>query len=277
MMKKRLSVFALSLILLAGIFWFYPSTHQPKDYGVFIGMEKKELLELTHSYQTLVLDATYLEKSDINNIQSKAPQIFAYLNVGALETSNSFYPQFQSLRLEPYDNWPDEYWIDVTDLSWQEFLIKNQAKSLKEKGVTGLFLDNFDVYDHDQRPEVYASLLKLLRDLNAMHLPLIINGGSTFVSQLVSENPSLARQLIFAINQENVFLAYDFEVNQAIQQSSDALDFYLDYLETVSQEDIGIFLIEYGANAEQADKILKQCQKWTYKVYLAPNILLDRE
>lgn len=66
-------------------------------------------------------------------------------------------------------------------------------------------MDNFDVYDHDRRPEVYASLVQLLKEFQSMDLPVIINGGSTFVSQFVAENPKLARHLIYAVNQESVF------------------------------------------------------------------------
>ena len=233
--------------------------------------------QLTKSYQTLVLDATNLDKSDIKQLHSKSHQVFAYLNVGALETSNSFYRDFKDLIFKPYDNWPDEYWLDVTDSAWQDFLVHQLAQSLKDKGVDGLFLDNLDVYDHDQRPEVYASLVQLLKEFQSMGLPVIINGGSTFVSQFVAENPKLARQLIYAVNQESVFLAYDFDAGKPVQQTAEAEDFYLDYLNNLSQTGIQVFLIEYGTDSYQADKILKQCQELDYSLYLAPSILLDRE
>ena len=203
--------------------------------------------------------------------------MFAYLNVGALETSNPFYQDFKDLTFKAYNNWPDEYWLDVTDSAWQDFLVHQLAQSLKDKGVDGLFLDNFDVYDHDQRPEVYASLVQLLKEFQTMNLPVIINGGSTFVSQYLAEDPQLARQLIYAVNQESVFLAYDFDAGKPVQQTAEAEDFYLDYLNNLSQTGLQVFLIEYGADSYQADKILKQCQELDYSLYLAPSILLDKE
>jgi endo-alpha-1,4-polygalactosaminidase (GH114 family) len=91
-----------------------------------------------------------------------------------------------------------------------------------------------------------------------MNLPVIINGSSTFVSQLVAEDPQLARQLIYAVNQESVFLAYDFDANKPVQQTAETEDFYLDYLNNLSQTGIQVFLIEYGADSHQANQISKQ-------------------
>lgn len=276
-MKKWCCLLGLILLVVSMVLLIRQFSTPQQDYGVFIGMEKKDLQQLTKSYQTMVLDATNLDKSDIKQLHSESQQIFAYLNVGALETSNSFYQDFKDLTFKPYDNWPDESWLDVTDSAWQDFLVHQLAQSLKDKGVDGLFLDNFDVYDHDHRPEVYTSLVQLLKEFQSMNLPVIINGGSTFVSQLVAEDPQLARQLIYAVNQESVFLAYVFDANKPVQQTAEAEDFYLDYLNNLSQTGIQVFLIEYGADSYQADKILKQCQELDYSLYLAPSILLDRE
>ena len=276
-MKKWCCLLGLILLVVSMVLLIRQFSTPQQDYGVFIGMEKKDLQQLTKSYQTMVLDATNLDKSDIKQLHSESQQIFAYLNVGALETSNSFYQDFKDLTFKPYDNWPDESWLDVTDSAWQDFLVHQFAQSLKDKGVDGLFLDNFDVYDHDHRPEVYTSLVQLLKEFQSMNLPVIINGGSTFVSQLVAEDPQLARQLIYAVNQESVFLAYVFDANKPVQQTAEAEDFYLDYLNNLSQTGIQVFLIEYGADSYQADKILKQCQELDYSLYLAPSILLDRE
>ena len=276
-MKKWCCLLGLILLVVSMVLLIRQFSTPQQDYGVFIGMEKKDLQQLTKSYQTMVLDATNLDKSDIKQLHSESQQIFAYLNVGALETSNSFYQDFKDLTFKPYDNWPDEYWLDVTDSAWQDFLVHKLAQILKDKGVDGLFLDNLDVYDHDQRPEVYASLVQLLKEFQTMNLPVIINGGSTFVSQFVAENPKLARHLIYAVNQESVFLAYDFDADKPVQQTAEAEDFYLDYLNNLSQTGIQVFLIEYGADSYQADKILKQSQELDYSLYLAPSILLDRE
>ena len=276
-MKKWCCLLGLILLVVSMVLLIRQFSTPQQDYGVFIGMEKKDLQQLTKSYQTMVLDATNLDKSDIKQLHSESQQIFAYLNVGALETSNSFYQDFKDLTFKPYDNWPDESWLDVTDSAWQDFLVHQLAQSLKDKGVDGLFLDNFDVYDHDHRPEVYTSLVQLLKEFQSMNLPVIINGGSTFVSQFVAENPKLARHLIYAVNQESVFLAYVFDANKPVQQTAEAEDFYLDYLNNLSQTGIQVFLIEYGADSYQADKILKQCQELDYSLYLAPSILLDRE
>lgn len=276
-LKKYTALVGFILILVLGFFWFGQTSYQEREYGVFIGMEREELLELANPYDSLVLDANYLEKSDIRQLKEKSQQIFAYLNVGALEKSNSFYEDFKDLTFKPYDNWPDEAWLDVTNAAWQDFLVDNLAQDLKNKGVDGLFLDNFDVYDHDHRLVVYDSLLQLLQRFKELDLTIIVNGGSTFVSQLVDENPELAQNLIYAVNQESVFLAYDFDKNKTKKQETMDKNFYLEYLEKVSQARIQVFIIEYGASTTERSDILKQCQDLGYTVYFSPNILLDKE
>lgn len=276
-LKKWFSLLGVLAVAFVAFSFFFISFDKQEDYGVFIGMEKESLLNLKKSYKTFVLDATYLEESDIQQIRKKSKETFAYLNIGALEKSNSFYATFKDLTFKPYDNWPDESWIDVTNANWQEFLVHHLAKNLKDKGIDGLFLDNVDVYDHDQRPEVYQSLLQLLKDFKEKNLKIIVNGGSTFVSQLVNEDSKLAQRLIYAVNQESVFLAYDFDTEQAIQQKADDKTFYIDYLSKVQDAKIKVFVIEYGANKEEAEYILKQGKQRRYGIYFSLDILLNKE
>ncbi len=114
-MKKRLYLLGLILLVTSMSIFVRQSSTRQQDYGVFIGMEKKDLLQLSKFYQTLVLDATYLDKTDIKQLHSRSQQMFAYLNVGALETSNPFYQDFKDLLFKAYNHWPYKYLLDVTD------------------------------------------------------------------------------------------------------------------------------------------------------------------
>lgn len=276
-MKRWIGFFALMILVISGMsYWFYLQSRS-QSYGVFIGMEREDLLHLKKSYDCLVIDASNLNDDDIEKLGNQSEDLFAYLNVGALEKSNAYYQDFKELVFKAYDNWEDESWIDVTDDSWQDFLIKDLALSLKNKGLDGLFLDNFDVYDQDFRPEVYQSLLALLEGFSDLGLPVIINGGSTFVAELITKNPEKAQILLAGVNQESVFLAYDFNANRASEQKLEDKTFYLDYLKAVSQAEIPVYLIEYGANSKEEIQIKKACRDLGYDLFLAPNIMLDRE
>lgn len=48
--------------------------------------------------------------------------VYGYLNVGALEKERPYYEKFKHLRLARYDGWSGEYWVNVTDKAWQDYV-----------------------------------------------------------------------------------------------------------------------------------------------------------
>lgn len=249
--------------------------YQKESYGVFIGMDKDQLFSLTNTYDTMVIDASKLSKEDLDQVKGKTKQLYSYLNVGALEKSSEFYEAYKHLTLKPYDNWPDEYWIDVRNKAWQDGLLA-RAKDLKAKGVDGLFLDNFDIYYQYKRKDVYQSLLTLLERCKELEMPIIINGGDTFVSKLLEEETD-ADQLIDAVNQEGVVTRYDFDKKKAVKQEADTLSYYHSYLRAASKSGIKTYTIEYASNKSQKKAIREDARTYNYQVYLAETIGLDKE
>lgn len=251
------------------------SSAQNGRYRVFIGMERKQLLRLSGNYETLVINASQLKRNEVVRVHQKADRLYSYLNVGAVEKSSNIYQKFSHLALKPYENWPDEYWVDVTDKAWQDNLIK-QAQSFKRKGIDGLFLDNFDIYYHYPEDKVYRSLVSLLRRFKNLEMPVIVNGADSFISQLIKKEAE-PKQLVAGVNQESVFTRYDFDRKKAEPQEAEVLKYYQTYLRTAQRTGLEVFLLEYGASRKQQEEIKAYARSRSYQLYLADSIVLNKE
>ena len=93
----------------------------------------KRTLEKCKKNDLAVID-TENNESAVKSAVSRGVYVYGYLNVGALERERPFYPQFKHLRLAKYDGWDGEYWIDPTDMAWQQHLIA-EAKRMQSRGI----------------------------------------------------------------------------------------------------------------------------------------------
>lgn len=108
-----------------------------KEYGVFLGINENEAYKLD-PYKLVVIVPSEFTSSTITNLHDKVKTIYGYLNIGSLEVYRPYYERFKDLTLGVYEDWPDEYWIDVSASSWQDFIINELAISYLELGFDGL-------------------------------------------------------------------------------------------------------------------------------------------
>ena len=271
---KRLSLlliaFLLALISLAC------AGSQPQEnntYGVFLGLNPEDASSLTR-YQTVVIDAQYFTKEEIAAVQAKGTQVYTYLNIGSIETFREGYDAFKRITLSPYDNWPDEYWVDVSQPEWQQF-IAGEAKSLIDKGVDGFFLDNADVYYLYPTDAIYAGLDAILQGLGQYGKPVLINGGDVFVARAVldAEQPN---PVITGVNQECVFTNIDFDHRALVQQTEENTNYYREYLDRCKYAGLDVYLLEYAKpNTELKSEIDDYCKQNGFLYYISPSIDLD--
>ena len=57
-----------------------------------------------------------------------------------------------------YEDWDNEKWIDVSSEKWQTHIVE-AADELVDKGVSGLFVDNTDVYYVFHEQKIFSTLL----------------------------------------------------------------------------------------------------------------------
>jgi Uncharacterized conserved protein len=242
-------------------------------YGVYIGMDADEAVEIGPC-ETAVIDASGFTAPQIAALHTRAAAVYSYLNVGSIETFRDYYGRFQGDTLGPYEGWPGEYWIDVSSSRWQSFVVDTLAAALREKGVDGLFLDNFDVYGQNPGEAVYQGLLAILRGLRAQGLPVIVNGGDEFIRRAL-ESGDLSG-LVYGVNQESVFTAdVSGTDGPSGPQDAETTSFYETYLEECAQAGLQVFLIEYGAEGTVRDRAAAYCREHGFCCFFAASADLN--
>ena len=217
-------------------------------------------LEKCRKNDIAVIDLDGISTSVIRTAKSRGVQIYGYLNAGAMEKQRSYYDDYKNLRLAEYDGWPGEYWMDVTKSAWLQHLMK-EARSMKARGATGVYLDNTDIYymvrsgfenddaDLFRTPPSAASTYRALRLLvksidQKVGLTVMPNGGDHFVRKFVADCPGIIR----IVNQEGV-LYEDFE-----PQSTSATRYLTKYLDWCREKGIYVRGIEYTKSDSQAER-----------------------
>lgn len=244
------------------------------DYGVFLSLEGREAIEASVGYGTVVIDAQNLSREEIAEMQARGQDVYSYLNVGSLETFRPYYEEFQRLVLNPYENWENEYWIDVTNEDWQELTAVTLSNEFREKGIDGFWIDNVDVYGQFPTEEMYMGVEHVLKTLMNYERPVIINGGDEFVSAYLQKNQQVD-DILTGVNQETVFSAIDFVDNEFGKQTKENQKYYLNYLNTLEVAGKDIFLLEYTTNSELAKGIQKYATERGWKYYISNSIELD--
>ena len=263
-------VFAGSCFLLSS----HPSAGQQTDYGVFLGVNPEQI-ELLKSYDTVVIDAAYFTKEEVEAIhQAGAEKVYSYLNIGSVETFREGYDSVSDCILSEYENWPGEFWVDVSRSEWQ-ISIEQSAKVLAGKGVDGFFLDNADVYYLYPTQEIFDGLVSIIKMLNTLDKDILINGGDVFVSEAILNTDS-PRIQITGVNQECVFTNINFANNTLILQDADTSRYYQDYLAACKEKALKVYLLEYAKDGAAVEESIEMyCEKYGANYFTSSSYQLN--
>ncbi|HPW53905.1 MAG TPA: endo alpha-1,4 polygalactosaminidase [Erysipelotrichaceae bacterium] len=263
--KKLLILVVFGVILVMG----GCTDEKTYRYGVFLGINENES-EIMDLYETVVIEPAEFSRVKIKELQAAGKTVYGYLNIGSVEEYRSYFDRFKDLYLGIYQDWPDEQWIDVSSLEWQNFIVFELGKQYVEMGLDGLFLDNADVYYRYPSEEIFQGLCSILQGLKEYDLILIINGGDLFVSRCLEENTALS--LFDGINQETVFTCINFDNKSFGVQSEEETEYFKNYIEKVKENGLSVYLLEYGANRQLAIEIDSYCLENGFSWYNASNL-----
>ena len=258
-MQKKIFI---SLLFLQTLYLF--SNELSREYAVFLGIDRTEKEKL-FAYDLVVVEGEEFWMSDIDELHRMKKAVFAYLNIGALESYRTYYKKYRKFSLGTYKDWPDEKWIDTSKKEWQDF-IKQKAFEYKQKGFDGFFVDNTDVYFQYKKEKIYLGLLDILKQLKKYEMKIIINGGDYFVSRLIKEKYF---SCFDAVNQECVFTSINFKNNTYTAQNAETSSYFLEYLNNVKNSGKDVYLLEYGAGWELTKKITSYCREKKFKFFIA--------
>ncbi len=270
-MKKAAVLLLLAVMLLTAC-----RAETPRTYGVFIGADFSDaaLLRRASGCDLVVVDGQQLPADALPALHDGGAVVYSYLNIGALENFRPYYDTYAHLALAPYENWLEEFWADVADPDWQQFLI-GRAAALAQDGIDGFFLDNCDVYAQFPREEIYRGLLTILTGIRALGLPVILNGGDLFVQKVLADEDDLPA-LFTGVNQEGVYTTYDFARGKSGAASAENLAHYIPYLHMLTERGIDVYLLEYTTDRRLIRRIAQACDEYGWQFYAAPSIELDK-
>ena len=272
--KKYISIISLALVTCIFNGCVDVDTEKYKnEYGVYLSDNYSELPEDV-SCETIVIDAQYYSKKEIAELKETNGTVLSYLNVGSIEDFRDYFPEYEDLILGPYESWEEEYWINVADERWQDFVVKDLAKPILNKGVDGFFIDNTDVYYNYNNDGVYQGLTNILMQLKNSKAQIVINGGDAYVSKYLEENGNLDG-ILDGVNQESVFTSIDFDNKSFAENDEDTRDYYLEYLNSVMSDGKKAYVLEYTDDDKLKDYVIKECHKKGFIVYVSDSIELD--
>ena len=270
---KKFSAIILAVFAGLALFAFAKADFiKDKYYGVFIGIGKEDGMRL-NNYEVLVLEPTEYDKDDIKKLHEKNKKIYAYLDIGSLENYRPYYDKFKDKVLGNYENWEDEYWMDVSDKKWQNLIVDELGKNIADKGFDGFFIDNCDVFYQFPEEKTYGGLCFILKALRKYNLNTIINGGDKFVSKCIDEKN--AKDMFDGVNQECVFTDIDFEHKTYTEKSMEERGYFIKYLEDVKSQGLKVYILEYGANKSMLREIENFCNENGFYFYNAKSLELS--
>ena len=262
------------------------------QYGVFISVNANRIVKRAKDYETIVVDAQYYTKSDLQKLHQKGHVVYSYINLGSLEDWRDYYKKYKDITIGRYDGWEDESWVDVSQKKWQDKL-KAVSKSLVNKGVDGLFVDNIDVYEYvtDQMSakqrkaykvsakKIYSGITTILKDFRGLKkkgskkkIQVILNGGTSYVAAFRGKNKGSAKAVMTGINQESVFSEYN---NSDGIQDKDSSKEYQRQLQKNKKDGMKVYLLEYTSDKKLIKRIRDYCKKHGYEAYITSSVNLE--
>ena len=246
------------------------------DYGAFLGRSDNNSQGFD-SYNYLSFEFDEFTDQTINTLNNKGIKTYAYLNVGSLETYRDYYNDFKDNTIGNYENWEDEKWIDVTNTSWQNYIVNTVAAGFKNRGAFGVYMDNVDVYSYAIENSLsksgYANGLKnIIKGVSNLGLKVMINGGAEFLDDMNDAGDDIF-DYIWGYHQEEVFsLIEDYDNNIFGTQDSEDSRYYKEILEMMGRKNKNLFMLEYTTNQTLKDQIKMYCEIQHVHFYIASDI-----
>ena len=163
--KQPVALAVLFVLMFIGGCFFVKANQakefEKNDYGVFLNADASSL-ERFKMYETIVIDAQYFTKRDIELLHQNGTVVYTYLNIGSIENFREYYTTYAELAIGEYEHWEEEQWVDVANPDWQKF-IGQLSQELYEKGVDGFFIDNCDVYYYAPCESIFEGLTAILQ------------------------------------------------------------------------------------------------------------------
>lgn len=268
--KSYFVIMIMALCILCGC----AASESRSEYGIFIGVDPDDLPEDMKDYDIIVIDAQNFTRGQIQKFKNNGQKVYSYINAGSIEKTRSYYGKYADLTLDPYENWDEEYWVDVSSEKWQDFISYDISQKLLDKDINGFFVDNIDIYYQYPRPEIYNGLCNILNNLMDYDKPVIVNGGDVFVSEYISRNGNI-KDILTGINQETVFSKINFDQETFEKNDEDTIEYFKKYIAECKSNGLDVYITEYTTDKKLIRQIKDYCKENGFHYYISDSIQLD--
>lgn len=242
------------------------------SYGVFLSIEND--LDSLDDYETVVIDAQYFGKEEIEAFKSKGHTVLSYINIGSLEVFRPYYDDYKDLKIGEYEHWEEEIWINTATPEWQKFITEKLIPELTGKGIDGFFVDNCDVYYLYPTSDIQNGLTFMMKSMISTGKTVIINGGDCYLDAYC-ENGGSWNDVITGINQETVFSKIIWDNNKFGKADPEDNEYFKSYIERYAALGAEIYLLEYTQDKNLINKIDEYCKNNGFDYYVSDSVELE--
>lgn len=240
-----------------------------KDYGVFTGLGPLDTLDTLGSYRTVVIDSLYFSEYDVERLhQAGVEQVYGSFSIGILEENRPYYDDFADKALDAYFDWSMTRWMDVEDPDWQVMIVDELAWSMAERGYDGFVIRDLEIYDQYPDDAVYEALcLMLYRLRDTYHLPVILDGGESFIARALETGEDW--KLFDGVSRQSVFSLIDDDKNCYALQDPVVTEAQIIALSALKEKGLAVYLTEFSDSNETRVRIEAFCERNGYHVFFA--------
>ena len=243
------------------------------NYQVFL-TTKVNVSKIKKGSGILVIEPDDYTNNEIKALKIKGYKVLAYLSVGTIEKERDWFKTYSKYKMRQLDNWPNEYYVNITKTEWKTFLIK-RAVTLMQRGFSGLWLDNLDIYSEYKTKKMYTACYGIIKTLKMYTRGYImINGGSELLDDTLDKKYTL--NILDGYTQEEVFskiIDYSGKGTFNKQEKEDK-KFYKTLIKKLVKNEIDCFLLEYTREKSLKNDIKTWCKNNKVNYYISEDVNL---
>lgn len=164
---------------------------------------------MVSGYDLLIVEPYFYSKQDINEFHSRGIKVVAYLSLGEVNESRSYFNDFKKIGLIGKNENHGSYYINLSENRIKEKFIDEIVPELLSYGYDGLFLDTIDaVAPYTLRRTMQQDMVDLISGIRSRNPDkLLIQNAGLFLLDKTSI-------YIDAVAVESVASDYDFKKNE---------------------------------------------------------------
>jgi cysteinyl-tRNA synthetase len=89
----------------------------------------------------------YFASADISSLRASGKRVLAYFTIGSIEDYRPEYSRVRGLKLNRWNDWPDEYFVRHWDEQWWHDVVQPRLDQALVAGFDGAYLDVPNAYE----------------------------------------------------------------------------------------------------------------------------------